>query len=350
MRSGNLNAYSGMSTKLRAMKSQLISTSQYEEISRLPNVAELIKFLQELPSYALVLSDIDASSAHRGAIESRMTFSTYHDFFRIYQFGGKSQKKYLQYFFMQYEVNILKTCLRNILDSRPGLEPILIDDHFRRHSKLDIDNITTTEDIDEFLNYLKDSLYGPCLFKVAEMEKPTLFDYEISLDLFFFDYTWKHKSHFVPKSEQGIYEKLLGYQIDLLNILWIYRCKKYYNTTESQVYSYLINAYYKVKKNEIKKLVECDDDAFFEILKNTFYGRKYGFDTEKPMEMQFGYIVNDIYRKVFKECPYTIASINAYFRLKDIEVQKVVTALECIRYGYSSDQIMKYINEKGGAL
>ena len=48
----NLIAYSGMTTKIRAMKKNLISPAQYEEITHITSVPELINYLRTLPSYA----------------------------------------------------------------------------------------------------------------------------------------------------------------------------------------------------------------------------------------------------------------------------------------------------------
>ena len=45
MLKGNLVAYSGMTTKIRAMKNKLLSPEQYEEITHFTTVAELISFL-----------------------------------------------------------------------------------------------------------------------------------------------------------------------------------------------------------------------------------------------------------------------------------------------------------------
>ena len=129
MLKGNLVAYSGMTTKIRAMKNKLLSPEQYEEITHFTTVAELISFLQTTPAYGEVLASMDPALAHRGEVESRMTFSTYSDFSKIYHFAGNSQKKYLEYYFMKYEISILKACMRNIMDSRSNANPVFSTSH-----------------------------------------------------------------------------------------------------------------------------------------------------------------------------------------------------------------------------
>lgn len=351
MKRGNLVAYSGMTTKIRAMKKGLLSEAQYDEITNITSVPDLINYLQTFPSYSGVLANMDAASAHRGEVEGRMTFSTYYDFSKIFHFAGNSQKHYLEFYFMKYEIATLKACMRNIMDSRNDTIPVLVDKHFKRHSKLDIDKLINSLTMEEFVDNLSGSVYEKVIKKVSEFDNPILFDYEMSLDLFFFNYVWINQDKFVPKGEKKYFVNSFGSQVDLLNILWIYSCKKYYTVTDSQIYSFLIPIYHNLERSTIKSLVEAEnDDTFFDLINSCYYGRVYGFDRTQSMESQFGAILNSIYMKDFKEAPYSLAAINAYFHLKNLEVAKVVTAMECIRYGYSSDVIAQYINQKKGVL
>ena len=351
MQKSRLTAYSGMTTKIRAMKKRLLSPAQYEEITHFSTVSELIGFLQTIPSYAGVLASIDPSLAHRGEVESRMTFSTYSDFSKIYHFAGNSQKRYLEFYFMKYEIAILKACMRNIMDSRTEVDPVLTDQHFKRHTKINVDKLTASVTIEEFIENLAGTIYEKALKNIQQLENPILFDYEMSLDLFFFSYIWNHQDIFVPKGEKKYFRDNFGSQMDLLNILWIYRCKNYYTLSDSQIYSILVPVYYNLDKSDIKSFVEADNNnELFELINNCYYGRIYGFDSSKSMESQFGEILNIINMKTFKDAPYSLASINAYFHLKNLEVAKVVTAMECIRYGYKPEVIAQYINQKRGVL
>ena len=134
-------------------------------------------------------------------------------------------------------------------------------------------------------------------------------------------------------------------------MLWIYRCKNYYVLSDAQIYSFLIPVNYYLDKNEIKRMVEAENnEVFFELVNKSYYGRTYGFEPGESMESQFGGILNTIYMEDFRTAPYSLAAINAYFHLKNLEVAKVVTAMECIRYGYSPEVITRYINQKKGVL
>ncbi len=351
MPNGKLTAYSGMTTKIRAMRKRLLTPEDYEEITHIPTVPDLIVFLQKFPTYAGVLADIDAKNAHRGEVESRMTFSTYSDFSRIYHFAGNAQKKYLEFYFMQYEVSVLKACMRNVMDSRGDVNPVLTDAHFKRHCKFDMDSLLLVTNMEDFVNVLSGTIYENPLRQVQSRENPKLFDYEMALDLSFFTHIWRHPELYVPNGELKYFQNSFGTQIDLLNILWIYRCKNYYTLSESQIYSCLIPASYHLDRSQIKAFVEAENNSvLFDFIKNSYYGRVYGFDSAQSMESQFGGILHTIYTKDFKAAPYSLAAINDYFSLKNLEIAKVVTALECIRYGYEPEVIAQYIEQKRGVL
>ncbi len=347
-----LTKYSGLTTKVRAMKNKLLTEDQYLEMSRLNTVADFVSYLQNIPAYSEVLKDVNPHIAHRGEIESRMRFSAYEDFSKLYHFTGISEKKALLVYFMKYEVHILKIIIREIMDSRSiDIKDNTANKHFRRYSNCDIAKLLTSNNMEEFVENLAGSIYYKPMKVILSMENPSLFDYEMNLDLFYFRYLWKHKEEFIPKGELPLFEKLFASRIDLLNLLWIYRSKKYFVVPNSEIYSFLIPVYYKISQNEIKQMVESDsDEEILDLIKNTHYGSFYDIDVTENLGSQFEEILTGIYLDIFKSNPYSVTCISAYFMLKNTEVSKIVMEMECIRYGYPSTKTMEIINRKRGVL
>ena len=56
--------------------------------------------------------------------------------------------------------------------------------------------------MDEFLSAIKDSVYYPPLARLGETRQPTLFDYEMTLDLNYFRRLWENRT--VIREKQGI--------------------------------------------------------------------------------------------------------------------------------------------------
>ena len=50
MHKSKLTAYSGMTTKIRAMKKRLLTPEQYEQITQITTVPDLISYLQTFPA------------------------------------------------------------------------------------------------------------------------------------------------------------------------------------------------------------------------------------------------------------------------------------------------------------
>ena len=67
---GSLLSYSGLSTKIRAMQSKLIRESQYQEISQMDSVTQVVAYLKKQPGFSDLWADLDENSLHRGDIES----------------------------------------------------------------------------------------------------------------------------------------------------------------------------------------------------------------------------------------------------------------------------------------
>lgn len=346
--SGNLLAYSAITTKIRAMRSNLLTDDQFDEIAHCGTVANTFAYLQKIPAYNQLFADIDPATVHRGQIEWLLNFSTYEDFSKIFHFAQKHQRQYLNLYFMRYEILTLKRYMRSVLDPRQQSGISIIENDFEKHSGINTKKVAESANMDEFVENLKGTIYYESVAKVHALENPALFDYEMALDLFYFSTLWSKKDSLFRKSEKDFITRSYGSRIDLLNILWIYRCKAYYTVSHASMYTFLIPVNYKLKKSEIKELVEAETVAdVLEIASGTYYGKKYHFTSETALEEQCNTIIDGIIENDFKHAPYSLAAINAYFHLKNAESAKIITALECIRYGYPPERVLQYINGKG---
>ena len=66
---GNLLAYSGIVTKVRAMQAKLLTDEDFQNIAAFHTVTEVAAYLKEHPGYRNVLADMDENRLHRGEIE-----------------------------------------------------------------------------------------------------------------------------------------------------------------------------------------------------------------------------------------------------------------------------------------
>ena len=153
---GSVLSYSGISTKIRAMSSHLVTDEQLQEIVRFSDVPQVAAYLKKTPEYAKAWSDLDENNLHRGEIEKLLKKSIFGNFSRIYNFANKEQRKFLALYSKRYEIRVLKEIMTNLFDHR-STDPVDMSpyrDFFLHHSKLDIDRVAGAGNMDEFMTAL----------------------------------------------------------------------------------------------------------------------------------------------------------------------------------------------------
>ena len=251
----SLLTYSGITTKVRAMQSHLLSEEQFHEMAGLEDVRSAADYLKQLPTYAEIFAGVDDSNLHRGHIEQLLTLSEYRDFAKLYRFSNLPQRRFLDLYFMHYEINIIKRILRHVMGHQETvLDLSMFQEFFDRHSNIDLPALAQSENLEDFLSRLKGSPYYEFLSELASKETCTMFDLEMNLDLFYFRTQWKVKNKMLSREERHALEQCFGCRLDLLNIQWIYRACHYYHLLPSDIYALLIPVNYKLKPDQIRHL------------------------------------------------------------------------------------------------
>ncbi len=340
----SLLSYSGITTKVKAMQGRLISEEQFREMAALDSVPSAVDYLKRQPSYADIFAHIDDTMMHRGDIEKLLILSKYQDFTKLYKFSNLSQRKFLDLYFMHYEIAIVKRCLRNILGhQKTDLDLSLYRDFFERHSHIDLIKLAEADTLDEFIADLSGSVYYDLILDLQEQDATSVFEYEMRLDLLYFKMMWKTSSKSLSKDDREFISSLFGNRMDLLNIQWIYRSIKHYALTPEQIKVLLIPFHYKLSQEQIDAMIQCHTiDEFFSVLKDTYYQRiSTGLLSEQPdVESLYTHILDRIYRKKSREHPYSISIVDAYLYFKESEQRKLITVIEGIRYGLSTNDII----------
>ena len=346
---GNLRTYSGITTKIRAMQAKLLTEADYENIANLKTVPEVIEYLKEKPAYTKYINRMDTSLYHRGDVEKVLTQSFYDDYTRIFRFVGMEQKKFLKAYWKRYEIDLINYCLRIVFNHYDV--PFDIDykkEIFDKYSQLSVSKLVLSKNVEELIDNLKGTEYYSPLQTLRESGAATLYDYDLTLELYYFSVMWKEEKRLLKGKERDIFIKDYGMRIDLTNIRWIYRAKKYYNMLPPDIYMMMIPIQYRFSKEEFKAMVEAPTvEEFIKQVGLTRYGNKLTFEEGHMLEQQSREILKAAYLSDRRHNPYSVATMNAYLFLKEEEIRKIVSALEFIRYGLSSRDILGYL---GGVI
>lgn len=343
---GTVLSYSGLSTKIRAMQSRLVTDEQLEEIVQLPNVPQVTAYLKRTPEYQNIWSGLDENDLHRGQIEKLLKKSIFRNFSRLYHFANQEQRTFLTLYSKRYEIRVLKEIMTNLFDHR-DTDPVDISpyrDFFRLHSRLDIDRLAACANMDEFVAALKGNDFFIPLSQVNERENATLFDFGMALDLSYFSQIWNMRKKLFKGNDLAQITKAYGEKFDMLNLQFIQRSKRCFRMEPAEIYALLIPMNYKLRKEEITALVEAPTyEEAQRIFAGTYYGKKYEQLTAANLEEFYNYILRNVLEREARKDPYSVAVIYSYLYHKEHEVNRLTIALECVRYGVDPEQSLRYI-------
>jgi len=330
---GTSVAYSGINTKVKAMTRRLISRDDYSKIIAMESVSDLISFLKKHPGYQELFQKYDEHDIHRGEAERIFINGLYLDYTRIYRFANDEQRRDLELFFFRYEVNVLKACIRLIKSNASAYDLSVFHPFFSKHSQIDVNKLSASKSMEEYINNLMGTQYYPVLSKLSSKSGLSSFDYEMALDSYYFTKSWRLKDKYLKGDTLKAFTQRIGTEIDLLNIMWIYRSKKMYDMGASDIFTYLIPVNYRLTKDQLVKLISSVTlEEFMINLDKTKYRNLAEPLKKGTMEQEYYRILNKIYQYNATRFPASMSEVNYYIFRKDMEVKTLTTLLECIRY------------------
>lgn len=359
----SLHNYSAISAKIKAMKSRFLSKEDYEILINSTSIKEALNYLHKYTDYKYAFSQMDIESLHRTDIERILYLSRYDDFSKLYKFANQNQRHFLRIYLLRYEVEILKKIFRayhsksQSFVSQGNVYLSRIIHFFKQYSDIDLEALLELllhpyENADTFaLNLcekLKGSRYYEPLYKLLGSDGFSILDYELILDIGCFKDSWNIIRKYFKNNDRDILKRCIGSDIDLANIEWIYRSKRYYSLNEAYIYSILIPIHYKFTPAELRKLVLASTmDEFFEVISKSYYAHRYH---EPALRFERGlisiealstHILSSIHRSSAKLKNYSIASLIGYLYMKELEIADIIRIIEAIKYDIPKEDLKR---------
>jgi len=341
---GGVIAYSGLVTKVHALSSNLLKMEHYDELLAATTFNQAMEVLRTKTNYRHAFADMPDADFHREAVERRLTESLYMDYLKLYRFSDRSTKEFLDIYFTHFEVLLIKQCLRNVRNlASPDVTLGCFEEFFRRHSHVDLDKMNHSDTIGEFMPALAGSEYEKLLMPIFMSGCENLLDYEVALDLHYFSKVWKLRG-LVGRDEQEVIRTTFGTKIDLLNLQWIYRSKKYYNMDSAIIYSMLIPVNHKLRDAQVRTLINAQTpEEFDEAFNATKYARFNPGDDPGELFGVMDDILAHIYKIQSRKHPFSVAPIMKYLYFKEEEIEQLTTILEGIRYSRAPQNLTRFI-------
>ncbi len=327
--------YPSINTKLKAMYSKKLTLEDFSELSKQPDSEKALLFLKSKKDEFKFLSE----NADRIEIETQLDKNLIKDIQKIEGLLNKNSKYYLKLFLSKYEIRCIKSVFRKIYSRSILNEDLSNVEIWTEIIFKEIRGLNNVTSFEEFLTLIKKTPYYQIFKKYEDsnIKEINIFEVENKLDIMYF----KKMIEIAETKRNPILKDIIGSQIDLENIAWIYRTKKFYKFNEEEIWNTIIKYFYKISKDEIKLLINSSDYEEFEnILQKTVY-KKLVTGNEENLEQMISKILYDKNKKIFKNNMFNINFIYSYINIVDLENNDITNIIEGIRYNLSRTDILK---------
>lgn len=326
--------YPALNAKMKCMYSNNLSKEEFEELLRQSNLKEAISLIKSKFPFLENLNE----KMHRKELEQELNNLFIYDILKIFKYLNKNEIEILMQFLSKYELNCVKNVFRNVTTNRDSREYLKNIDNWTTKMFKNIDGINEITEETAFLELIKSEDYYKVFAEYEEIiENAPLEEIEVKLDKFYFEKIYKLAKKY---NKNLLY--LIGTEIDLLNVIWIYRSKKYFKYSENEIKEILIPINYKLSKKNIDDLINSEDFIDMKAGLNETKYRKV-FSDENRIEYDKNKYLYDINIKLFKTKLFDICTVFCNINLLDIEIKNIINIVEGIRYKLDKSEIQKKI-------
>lgn len=342
---GNERRFAGINTKIRVLKSRLLKNQDYINLMEKKNVSEQVIYLRDNTVYHELLQNI-VNPNDIQQVEFELKRYIIFQFEKIIRYFSNDYERFYRALMLRYEVEDLKVYLRAIGRQEEITNKIqFVKDN---HYKVDVDKILKSNNLDEFIENLKGTIYYDALkpYKNEDDDK-IIFHMEMNLDRLYFR-TLKMTSEDLGNVDRKIFENILGENVDLLNIEWIYRGIKFYDLLPEELINYTLPYGSIFGYKELKEMCYSTEEKLIEIVLDSQYALlfKEKKDIDLYMEINIKRYLYEKFTNTFKKGKLDLGISLAYIHLLEFEIKDIISILESKKYEISLPDTIGYLVRK----
>lgn len=343
----SLGTYAYVNAKLRAKLSKLISERQYKQLVQAVDLEAAYEILRQT-EYRELFQEI-ATIRHIRRAETALVQRLIAAHREIAAQAKGGLRDFIEELMRKHEVDNLKVLLR-VWGAHEEPDIILRETIC---NEIPVEAILKAGTIEEIIVLLEDTPYRRPLTEAREQYKSTgsLFYLEIALDKQLYAATWKAIQK-LPAADKKIASKLIGIEIDALNVNWILRFKRYYNLGLANVTNLMIPHGYRIAEESVREAYPSEDQAsLISALLGGGYKGLFPAEEQPHKEVETLHLLEGALRESYREqlrktlggYPFTIGTTIGYLRLKRIEVSNIVTILNAKALNLPQDKIERSV-------
>lgn len=343
----DITMYAAINSKVKAMQRKFLTKEQYKKIIECENYKEVLNFLNNETEYGKLLKGYDLQEIHRGQLEYILMKNYMQNFQKVIHFFNGEYKKFFETMFMRFQLEDVRYILRGKYTGRQNNDLSSLVTYDSPLNDLNFEKMLATNNINEAIHALEGTNYYKYLKSITDKsDEETLFRIEVTLDFMYYSYLQKSIDK-LNKKDKDIMNEIVGTYIDLLNLQFIYRGKKYYKLSPEEILNYTLPGGLNIKIDKLKKLCYSNDISKFQkVLLDTKYGKfvKYSVSEDYLVERDILAYISGMHLKNKKEHKSDISTVVAYLELALIEIKNITALIEMKRYSINDEDLYKYLS------
>ncbi|WP_373484513.1 V-type ATPase subunit [Acetobacterium sp.] len=335
-----------ISTKALAMRARKIQESDYLELIKAKDLKEVFLYLRDYTYFGDFLRKMDPENLHRTDIEAHLNDLKVQETEKLMHYLSGVEKNFFQVLLVRMEVESLRILIRGIArnDELEQLKGLMV--YSEKYTKVPFGRLFRAKDWDEFKKLLIDTDY----YRILEIYKDIkgaqdLVMVEKNLDRYYYDLLKNRLVKLDKKSNRDLID-LERRNFDLLNLIWIYRGKKFYSLSREELIAYSLRGGLELNEKRLLSLVNAKNLVEIKAqLVNSDYA--FLFNHTKTidlfMERRRERYLYYQYLNLFGKSDSGLGRVVGYVRLLDFEIEDITSIIESKRYRMGPEETKKYL-------
>ena len=347
-----IRTYAFINAKLRARISKLLPESLFVQMARAYSLQESLALLRGTP-YA-VLDEIYRTTGDLKLGELELLKEEVRNFLEVGKYIQGAPFGIVEALLLQYEIENVKNALRLFFDrkirGRRVDESVLYLLRDRILNEISVDGIVNAENLGEVLQALGSAPYRSIVAERGEavLSEGSLFRLEIAFDHFYYAHLLSAAGELQSRDRIEAL-RIIGVEIDLININWIIRFRRFYNLSIQEVMSLIIPGGYHLKSERIQEAYTSQNmtQILQEVVRSDYPGLGALLSSQAQDSTSRLLLVERVLerilmyetRRILMGYPFTIGVVLSYFIFKKSEIRKVRAVLNAKLYRIPEERI-----------
>jgi len=255
---------------------------------------------------------------------------------------GRAEREFVELIYQRYELQELKVIIRIWHNKLP------VDwrDHILSETicyEIDFAKLVASQHIEEFILLLDHTPYKRPLLGIRQTykERNSSFYLEAALDVDYYKRLIECISKF-SSTDRKAASRILGVEVDIENINWLIRMRKYYSLGIGEMLEWFIPGGQWIHKDDVRKYYTTDGLA--KVVESVSLGPYAGIKVIAQQNVMM--IENFLYEVLLREVkftlsgfPFTIGTIMGYLILKQRESRNILSLLHAKKYGWQREEV-----------